>query len=268
MSLSEYVVTEAGFGFDLGAEKFFDIKCRSAGLNPNAVVLVATVRALKYHGGKPVKELNQPDPEAVRKGVENLEKHLENIAQFGVPAVVAINKFTLDTDEELEIIRAACAAKGVKAVLSDHWGQGGAGAEELAKHVANLADGFSGKFNPMYDLVDTVEGKIEAIATRIYGAKAVEYSSKAKSDLKKITNLGLEGLPICVAKTQKSLSDNPDLIGRPRDFVVTVREIEIAAGAGFLVPITGDMMRMPGLPSEPAAEHIDIDENGLITGLF
>ncbi len=268
MSLSEYVVTEAGFGFDLGAEKFFDIKCRSAGLNPNAVVLVATVRALKYHGGKPVKELNQPDPEAVRKGVENLEKHLENIAQFGVPAVVAINKFTLDTDEELEIIRAACAAKGVKDVLSDHWGQGGAGAEELAKHVANLADGFSGKFNPMYDLVDTVEGKIEAIATRIYGAKAVEYSSKAKSDLKKITNLGLEGLPICVAKTQKSLSDNPDLIGRPRDFVVTVREIEIAAGAGFLVPITGDMMRMPGLPSEPAAEHIDIDENGLITGLF
>lgn len=268
MSLSDYVVTEAGFGFDLGAEKFFDIKCRSVGLNPNAVVLVATVRALKYHGGKPVKELNEPDPEAVSKGVANLEKHLENITLFGVPAVVAINQFTLDTEEELAIIQKACAAKGVKAILSDHWGQGGAGAEELARHVAELADGFSGAFNPVYDLKDSVEVKIETIAKRIYGASGVEFTGKAKADLKKISNLGLEGLAICIAKTPKSLSDNQDLIGRPRDFVVTVREIEIAAGAGFLIPITGDIMRMPGLPSDPAAERIDIDKNGVVTGLF
>jgi len=268
MSVSDYVITEAGFGFDLGAEKFFDIKCRAAGLNPNAVVLVATVRALKYHGGKPVKELNGPDPEAVRKGVVNLEKHLENIAQFGVPAVVAINKFTLDTQEELDIIAEACAAKGVKAVLSDHWGKGGEGAEELARHVAELADGFDEPFNPIYPLDETVENKIEMIAKRIYGAEAVDYTAKAKSDLKKIADLGLTKLPICIAKTQKSLSDNPALIGRPKDFVVTVREIEIAAGAGFLIPITGEIMRMPGLPATPAAENIDINAEGEITGLF
>ena len=268
MSVSDYVITEAGFGFDLGAEKFFDIKCRAAGLNPNAVVLVATVRALKYHGGKPVKELNGPDPEAVRKGLVNLEKHLENIAQFGVPAVVAINKFTLDTQEELDIIAEACAAKGVKAVLSDHWGKGGEGAEELARHVAELADGFDEPFNPIYPLDETVENKIEMIAKRIYGAEAVDYTAKAKSDLKKIVDLGLTKLPICIAKTQKSLSDNPALIGRPKDFVVTVREIEIAAGAGFLIPITGEIMRMPGLPATPAAENIDINAEGEITGLF
>jgi len=268
MSVSDYVITEAGFGFDLGAEKFFDIKCRAAGLNPNAVVLVATVRALKYHGGKPVKELNGPDPEAVRKGVVNLEKHLENIAHFGVPAVVAINKFTLDTQEELDIIAEACAAKGVKAVLSDHWGKGGEGAEELARHVAELADGFDEPFNPIYPLDETVENKIEMIAKRIYGAEAVDYTAKAKSDLKKIVDLGLTKLPICIAKTQKSLSDNPALIGRPKDFVVTVREIEIAAGAGFLIPITGEIMRMPGLPATPAAENIDINAEGEITGLF
>ena len=268
MSVSDYVITEAGFGFDLGAEKFFDIKCRAAGLNPNAVVLVATVRALKYHGGKPVKELNGPDPEAVRKGLVNLEKHLENIAHFGVPAVVAINKFTLDTQEELDIIAEACAAKGVKAVLSDHWGKGGEGAEELARHVAELADGFDEPFNPIYPLDETVENKIEMIAKRIYGAEAVDYTAKAKSDLKKIVDLGLTKLPICIAKTQKSLSDNPALIGRPKDFVVTVREIEIAAGAGFLIPITGEIMRMPGLPATPAAENIDINAEGEITGLF
>jgi formate--tetrahydrofolate ligase len=268
MSVSDYVITEAGFGFDLGAEKFFDIKCRAAGLNPNAVVLVATVRALKYHGGKPVKELNGPDPEAVRKGLVNLEKHLENIAHFGVPAVVAINKFTLDTQEELDIIAEACAAKGVKAVLSDHWGKGGEGAEELARHVAELADGFDEPFNPIYPLDETVENKIEMIAKRIYGAEAVDYTAKAKSDLKKIADLGLTKLPICIAKTQKSLSDNPALIGRPKDFVVTVREIEIAAGAGFLIPITGEIMRMPGLPATPAAENIDINAEGEITGLF
>ena len=268
MSVSDYVITEAGFGFDLGAEKFFDIKCRAAGLNPNAVVLVATVRALKYHGGKPVKELNGPDPEAVRKGLVNLEKHLENIAHFGVPAVVAINKFTLDTQEELDIIAEACAAKGVKAVLSDHWGKGGKGAEELARHVAELADGFDEPFNPIYPLDETVENKIEMIAKRIYGAEAVDYTAKAKSDLKKIADLGLTKLPICIAKTQKSLSDNPALIGRPKDFVVTVREIEIAAGAGFLIPITGEIMRMPGLPATPAAENIDINAEGEITGLF
>ena len=268
MSLSDYVVTEAGFGFDLGAEKFFDIKCRSAGISPRAVVLVATIRALKYHGGKPLKELNETDVDAVKRGLANLEKHLENIKHFGVPAVVAINQFSFDSEEELEVVIEACKAKGVKAVVANVWGEGGKGAEVLAEAVAETVDGFTGYFTPMYELNTSVESKIERIAKKIYGASAIDFLGKAKKDLKKIEDLGLSALPVCIAKTQKSLSDNPELLGRPKDFVVTVREIEIASGAGFLIPITGDIMRMPGLPAEPSAEHIDIDAEGNISGLF
>ncbi len=268
LSLSDYVVTEAGFGSDLGAEKFFDIKCKGAGLTPNTVVLVATVRALKYHGGGNLKELTAPNPEAVRKGLPNLEKHLENSAHFNIPAVVAINKFTTDTEEELNIIKEACEKLGIKAVITDVWAKGGEGAVELAKEVARLADGNENTFTPLYDWDLSVEEKIETIATKIYGAESVDYTAKAKSDLRKIKKLDLEKLPICMAKTQKSLSDNPKLLGRPKDFVVTVREIEIAAGAGFLIPITGNMMRMPGLPATPSAVNIDIDNEGNISGLF
>jgi len=268
MSLSDYVVTEAGFGFDLGAEKFLNIKCRTAGLSPNAVVIVATVRALKYHGGQSLKLLNEPNAKAVEKGCANLEKHLENAQQFGIPAIVAINRFVKDTDEELAVIKNQCEALGVEAVFSEVWAKGGEGAIELAEKVAKIADQWSNPFIPTYDWNSTVEEKINAIATKIYGAKRVEYSVEAKSDIKRINNLGLNKLPVCMAKTQKSLSDNPDLIGRPKDFTLTVRDIEIAAGAGFIVPITGEMMRMPGLPDTPAAESIDIDKDGHITGLF
>ncbi|MBK9728362.1 MAG: formate--tetrahydrofolate ligase [Saprospiraceae bacterium] len=268
MSLSDYVVTEAGFGFDLGAEKFLDIKCRAAGLSPNAVVIVATVRALKYHGGKSLKNLSNPDAKAVEKGCENLEKHLENAKQFGLPAVVAINKFATDTDEELNIIKEKCKAFGAEAVFSEVWAKGGEGAIELAEKVAKIADRWNEPFIPCYELNWEPEQKIHAIATKIYGAASVEYSADAKNDLKKIQSLNLNHLPVCIAKTQKSLSDNPDLIGRPRDFILTVRQIEIAAGAGFIVPITGEIMRMPGLPDEPSAEKIDIDEFGVISGLF
>lgn len=268
MSLSDYVVTEAGFGFDLGAEKFLNIKCKTAGLSPNAAVIVATVRALKYHGGQSLKALSEPNAKAVAKGCANLEKHLENAQQFGLPAVVAINRFTLDTEEELQIIREKCKALGVEAIDSEVWAKGGEGALQLAETVSKIADQWNKHFIPTYEWSWTVEEKINAIATKIYGAKNVEYSVDAKSDIKRINNLGLSHLPICVAKTQKSLSDNPDLIGRPKDFTLNVREIEIAAGAGFIIPITGEMMRMPGLPDVPAAEHIDIDAMGKIDGLF
>ncbi|MBK9272359.1 MAG: formate--tetrahydrofolate ligase [Saprospiraceae bacterium] len=268
MSLGEYVVTEAGFGFDLGAEKFLNIKCRTAGLSPHAAVIVATVRALKYHGGQPLKDLAEPNAKAVVKGCENLSKHLENAKQFGLPAVVAINRFVKDTDEELNAIKEQCELLGVEAVFSEVWAKGGNGALELAEKVIKLSNHQDQSFKPTYDWNDTVENKIAAICTKIYGAAKVEYSTEAKSHLKKIKSLNLSHLPICMAKTQKSFSDNPDLIGRPRDFTMTVREIEIAAGAGFLIPITGEMMRMPGLPDIPAAEGIDIDKEGNISGLF
>ncbi|MCB0551186.1 MAG: formate--tetrahydrofolate ligase [Phaeodactylibacter sp.] len=268
MSLSDFVITEAGFGFDLGAEKFFDIKCQSAGLSPRAVVLVATVRALKYHGGAALADLKAPDRKAVLRGMENLEKHLENIKLFGLPAVVAMNRFESDAKEELQAIEMRCKELGVPVVLSDVWAKGGAGAEELARVVAEAAENSEASFKPLYDWNWSVEEKIKTVATKIYGAKAIDYTSKARADLRKIKQLELENLPVCIAKTQKSLSDNPQLLGRPKDFVVTVREIEIAAGAGFLIPITGDIMRMPGLPAQPAAENIDIDEDGNISGLF
>ncbi len=267
LSLSDYVVTEAGFGFDLGAEKFFDIKCRYAGLSPKVVVLVTTVRALKYHGGKPLKEIKEADAAAVKKGLPNLEKHLENIKRFGVSCVVAINKFADDTDHELQTIIDRCSEIGVKAVVADVWGKGGEGALALAETVAAIAASTEKQWQPLYELDWDIPKKIETIATKVYGAKAIDYSLKAKDDLKKIEDLGLSKLPVCIAKTQKSLSDNPDLLGRPKDFVVTVREIEIAAGAGFVIPITGEIMRMPGLPPIPAAENMDIDANGTITGL-
>lgn len=268
MSLADYVVTEAGFGSDLGAEKFMDIKCQSAGLAPKALVLVATVRALKYHGGGDLKALTVPNPEAVSKGLCNLEKHLDNSRLFGLNAVVAINRFTTDTDEELAIILDRCAALGFPAVVAEVWAKGGAGAEALAHAVVEAVNAPQDEFHPLYQWEWPIEQKIETIATQIYGAANVEYTSKARLDLKRISRLGLDGAAVCMAKTQKSFSDNPDLIGRPTGFTITVREIEIAAGAGFVVPILGDMMRMPGLPEEPASLRMDIDNDGNITGLF
>ena len=268
MSLSDYVVTEAGFGFDLGAEKFFDIKCGYSGLSPKAVVLVATARALKYHGGAPKDKVNEPNMEALEKGIENLEKHIENIQAFNICAVVAINKFATDTEEELEFIKKRAEEKGIEAVVTDVWGQGGKGAVELAKKVKFTADNCKNKYKPMYEWNWDIPKKIETLAKNIYGASAIDYTATAKSDMKKIEALGLTDLPICIAKTQNSLSDNPKLLGRPKDFVVTVREIEISSGAGFIVPITGKIMRMPGLPKSPSAEKIDVDKDGNISGLF
>ena len=268
MTFSEYTVTEAGFGFDLGAEKFFDIKCQSAGLSPKAVVLTTTIRALKYHGGADLKTLTEPDILALTKGLPNLEKHLENISQFGVTPVIAINRFSTDTDEEVEIIMKKAEELGVRCAVADLWAKGGDGAIELAQKVIEVAESNPPVFDPMYDWSWSVKKKIETLATKIYGAEHVDYSAKAKKDLKKISELGLDQMPICIAKTQKSLSDNPALLGRPKDFIITVREIEIASGAGFLIPITGSIMRMPGLPAHPASENISIDNDGNITGLM
>ncbi|MGP1362493.1 MAG: formate--tetrahydrofolate ligase [Bacteroides sp.] len=268
MSHSEFVVTEAGFGFDLGAEKFMDIKCKSAGISPDAVVLVATVRALKYHGGLPIKELTTPNLESLKKGIENLQKHIENMTLFGICPVVAINRFVTDSDEEMDFINQTCKQLGVPCVVADVWGEGGKGAEALGAMVIKVAEQCTRSFTPLYDWAWTPEQKIETIASKVYGAKAVDYTPQAKAALKIVYDLGLDKLPVCIAKTQKSLSDNPDLLGRPKDFIVTVRDIEIAAGAEFIIPITGQIMRMPGLPPTPSAEKIDIDNEGTITGLF
>lgn len=268
MSHSEFVVTEAGFGFDLGAEKFMDIKCQSAGLHPDAVVLVATIRALKYHGGQSLKELSTPSVDNLAKGIGNLQKHLENMGLFGICPVVAINRFATDTEEEIAYIQKACNERGVPCVVADVWGAGGKGAEALGEMVIRVAEQCTASFTPLYDWAWTPEKKIETIASKVYGAKAVDYTAQAKAALKTVYDLGLDKLPVCIAKTQKSLSDNPDLLGRPKDFVVTVRDIEIAAGAEFIIPITGQIMRMPGLPPIPSAEKIDIDNDGNITGLF
>lgn len=268
LALTDYAVTEAGFGFDLGAEKFLDIKARSANLSPNAVVLVATVRALKYHGGQPLKELKTPNIEALRKGIVNLQKHVENIGLFNLAPVVAVNRFESDTDEELAFVKEFCHSIGAPCSIAEVWAKGGEGAEELAHMVVKASSNCCQEFKPLYPLDESVEKKIETIAKKIYGAEAVDYTAKARGHLKRIENLGLTGLAICMAKTQKSLSDNPDLLGRPKDFIITVREIEIASGAGFLIPITGEIMRMPGLPEEPSSENIDVDEEGNISGLF
>ncbi len=268
LSLADYVVTEAGFGADLGAEKFFDIKCQSAGLKPDAVVVVATIRALKYHGGADKNNLTEPNLDALKKGFANLEKHLENVKQFGVPAIVGINAFTSDTATEFQLLVEHCKTLGVPVAKAEVWAKGGAGALELAEAVVDLADSGKANFRPLYEWAMPVKQKIHTVATRIYGASGVGYSNQAERDLRRINKLGLDDLAICIAKTPASLSDDPKLLGRPSGFELWVREIEIAAGAGFLVPITGDIMRMPGLPSRPAAEGIDIDEAGNISGLF
>lgn len=268
LSLSDYVVTEAGFGFDLGAEKFLDIKCVSSGLKPGVAVLVATIRALKYHGGVKLDEIKKPNAQAVENGLENLEKHIENIRKFNICPVVAINKFADDTVEELEVVKNLCNKLGIRSAITTAHAEGGRGAVQLAEAVVEVLNECKSDFKPLYDWGWSVERKVETIAKQIYGANAIDYTAQAKDDLKKIESLNLDKLPVCIAKTQKSLSDNPKLLGRPENFIVTVREIEIAAGAGFVIPITGNIMRMPGLPEYPAAEKIDIDSEGRIKGLF
>lgn len=267
LSLSDFVVTEAGFASELGAEKFFDIKAQYGNLMPNAAVLVATIRALKYHGGASLKELQNSNPEAVKIGLDNLDKHIENLKFFNFKPVVAINKFNTDTDEEIAVIANHLEKQNIKFALNDAWEKGSEGALELAQIVVDAANSCSTCFTPLYDFDWSIEKKVETIATKLYGAGAVEYSLKARKDLKLITELGLDKLPVCIAKTQKSLSDIPSLKNRPNGFVVNIREIEIAAGAGFVVPIAGDIMRMPGLPEIPSSESIDIDNDGNIYGL-
>ena len=268
MKLADYTITEAGFGADLGAEKFFDIKCRYAGLKPDAAVIVATVRALKMHGGVPKTELKTPNVEAVKKGLVNLEKHIENVKKFGVPCVVAINIFSQDTAEELEAVREHCAKHGVNVALSDVFAKGGEGGIDLAKEVIALADSGESKFAPIYPLDMSLKGKIETIAKEIYGADGVNYTKEADKALKEFEELGYGNLPICMAKTQYSFSDDPALLGRPSGFKITIRNCRIAAGAGFIVVLTGDVMTMPGLPKVPAAEKIDVTDDGVISGLF
>ena len=267
LSLCDYAVTEAGFGADLGAEKFLDIKCPVAGLKPKALVLVATIRALRHHGGAKKDEYNTPDLAKVTKGFENLEKHIENCKKFGLTPVVAINHFFTDTDEEVNFVKERCASMGVKAVVSKGWSDGGNGTTELAQAVVEIIESGVNHYHPLYDWNLSIEDKINTIATEIYGASKVTYSPKAKSQLNDFIKNGFNGLPICMAKTQKSFSDDEKKIGRPINFTISVREFELAAGAGFIVPILGEMMRMPGLPSVPASEGMDIDNQGVITGL-
>jgi formate--tetrahydrofolate ligase len=267
LSLADYVVTEAGFGADLGAEKFLDIKCVSGGLKPATVVLVATIRALRHHGGARKEEYNTPDLDKVKKGFDNLEKHIENIQKFGITPVVAINKFPSDTENETQFIIKKCAEMGVQAVVAEEWAKGGEGMKEIAKVVVENIEKGANKFKPLYEWKIPVIEKIETIAREIYGADGVDFSQKALKDLKTITNLGLNQLPVCMAKTQKSLSDNDKAHGRPKDFRVTVREFEYSVGAGFIIPILGNMMRMPGLPATPASEGMEIDAKGKISGL-
>ncbi len=268
LSLSDYVVTEAGFGADLGAEKFFNIKCRSGEISPRAVVIVATIRALKYHGGVKKTELSTPDVHAVKAGLVNLEKHIENMQSFDVPIVVAINKFAQDTEEETQCVIDHCNSMGVEIEYSDGWANGGAGMEALARKVVDACERSTGPFKPTYASTDTLKDKIRAVAQTIYGAEDVEYSVAANAVLRKATDLGFGEFAICMAKTQSSFSDDARAYGRPTHFTIHVREVEIAAGAGFVIPITGKIMRMPGLPTLPAAERIDIDEEGNISGLF
>lgn len=267
LSLSDYVVTEAGFGADLGAEKFLNIKSVAANLNPKAVVLVATIRALRHHGGAKKEEYNTPNLQFVKDGFCNLEKHIENIRKFNIEPVVAINAFISDTYEEINFIIDKCKELGVKAVVSEGWSKGGDGTKKLAKAVVRVVESSKTHFTPIYNWDEPVKTKIEKIAKEIYGAAGVDYDKKAKLNLNRIERLGFNNFAVCMAKTQKSFSDNETLVGRPKDFIVTVREIEIAAGAGFIIPILGQMMRMPGLPGKPASEKMEIDNNGVISGL-
>jgi len=267
LSLSNYVVTEAGFGADLGAEKFLNIKCVAANLNPKAVVLVATIRALRHHGGAKKEDYNTPNLELVIKGFCNLEKHIENIRKFNIEPVVAINAFINDSKEEVDYVIEKCTTLGVQAVVSEGWAKGGSGTVKLAEAVVKVVEANLSEFKPLYDWNAPVREKIEKIAKEIYGADGVEFEKKALLNLKRIDRLDFNNLPICMAKTQKSFTDNETILGRPKGFTVTVREIEISSGAGFLVPILGAMMRMPGLPGVPASEGMTIDNNGVISGL-
>ena len=268
LKLADYTVTEAGFAADLGAEKFLDIKCRMAGLHPDAVVVVATVRALKYHGGVPKDRLNEENLEALEGGLPNLLQHVENIREvFGLPCVVAVNAFPTDTAAELELVRSRCLALGVNAVLSEVWARGGAGGTALAEEVVRLC-GQPNDFRPSYGLDGTIEEKINTICRRVYHADGAVLTPNAKKQAALLAALGFGGLPVCMAKTQYSFSDDPALLGAPRGFTVTVRNLKVSAGAGFIVALTGDIMTMPGLPKRPAAERIDVDENGVISGLF
>lgn len=269
MRLSDYAVTEAGFGADLGAEKFLDIKCRAAVLTPAAVVMVATVRALKMHGGLDKKSLDTEDIAALEKGIPNLLRHIHNIKNvYGLPCVVAINRFPTDTDNEIDFIIKKCRELGVNTVLSTVWADGGKGGEELAREVVRLCEEEKADFKFSYPLDCGIEEKIEAIVKRVYGGSGITVLPAAKKQIEKLTALGFAGLPVCIAKTQYSFSDNPALLGAPEGFTVTVKNVKISAGAGFIVVLTGDIMTMPGLPRHPAAENIDVDENGVITGLF
>ena len=269
LKLGDYVVTEAGFGADLGAEKFLDIKCRYAGLNPDAVVIVATVRALKHHGGCAKADLNKENLPALEAGLPNLVRHVENITKvYGLPAVVAINRFDCDTEAELSMIREACGKFGVNVALSEVWGKGGAGGEELAREVLRVIDEEENKFSFAYESDISLTEKIEAIARRIYGADGVDFAPAAVKELKRLEELGYGNLPVCMAKTQYSFSDDPAKLGAPSNYRITVRKAKVSAGAGFVVVLTGEVMTMPGLPKVPAAESIDVDENGKIVGLF
>ncbi|MBU3145872.1 formate--tetrahydrofolate ligase [Clostridium sp. CF012] len=268
LKLGDYVVTEAGFGADLGAEKFFDIKCRYGNLEPDCVVLVATIRALKHHGGVKKDKLNEPNVEALSRGIENLEKQIENIKKYGVPVVVAINKFMADTEEEIQYISAFCGKMNVKVALTEVWEKGADGGLELANKVLDTIENEKSNFKVLYDHKLTIKEKINIIATEIYGADGVEYSSSANKQIAEIEKLELDRIPICVAKTQNSLSDNPSLLGRPRNFTINVKEVKISNGAGFIVALTGSIMTMPGLPKVPAADKMDISEDGTISGLF
>ena len=269
MHFADYVVTEAGFGADLGAEKFLDIKCRMAGIKPDAVVIVATVRALKYNGGVKKEDLGNENLEALEKGLPNLLKHVENITQvFKLPAVVAINRFPLDTEAELELIRSRCRELGVNVALSEVWANGGAGGKELAENVLELIEKGSDGFEYAYDLKMGIKDKINAIATKIYGADGVDFLPSALKQIQEIEDLGFSEVPVCMAKTQYSLTDDQTKLGRPEGFRITVRNVKISAGAGFAVAMTGEIMTMPGLPKVPAANRIDVDENGKISGLF
>lgn len=268
LKLADIVVTEAGFAADLGAEKFVDIKCRKAGLHPSAAVVVATVRALKYHGGVPKADLNNENLEALEKGIPNLLQHVENVTQhYGLPCVVAINRFPTDTEAELEMVREKCKELGVNVALSEVWGKGGEGGLELAEEVLRLVEG-ENNFHFVYKGELSIEEKIKAVATKVYRADGVVFTANAKKQLATIEGLGLGNLPVCMAKTQFSFSDDPSLLGAPRGFEITIKDVKACAGAGFIVAKTGDIMTMPGLPKVPSAEKIDIDENGVITGLF
>ena len=268
MKLADYTITEAGFGADLGAEKFFDIKCRYAGLKPDAAVIVATVRALKMHGGVAKNDLKTPNVEALKKGLVNLEKHIENVKKFGVPVVVAINIFAQDTEEELEAVREHCAKHGVNVALSDVFARGGEGGIDLAKEVITLAESNTADFHPLYDLDMPLKAKIETIAKEIYGADGVTYSKDANKALKEFEKLGFGNLPVCMAKTQYSFSDDASLVGRPSGFKINIASCRLSAGAGFIVVLSGNILTMPGLPRIPAAENIDVSDDGVISGLF